>query len=193
MATLEDKTIKCADCGEEFLFTVGEQEFYREHGLTNFPTRCRGCREARKARRPDHGRAASHGGHGAGRERETHRAVCANCGAETEVPFAPTAGRPVYCRTCFQASKRSAPAPARHANAARPARVSSGGRQEGVVKWFNAAKGFGFIQTADGEDIYLHSSAIQGEGHRGLTEGDHVAFDIGDSGKGKQATNVTKV
>ena len=52
MATLEDKTIKCVDCGQDFLFTVGEQEFYREHGLTHAPTRCRGCRENRKAQRP---------------------------------------------------------------------------------------------------------------------------------------------
>jgi CxxC-x17-CxxC domain-containing protein len=96
MATLEDKTILCADCGEEFLFTAGEQEFYREHRLTNLPTRCRGCREARKARKPE----ARMGG--ARPVRELHKTVCAECGAETEVPFAPSAARPVYCRDCFR-------------------------------------------------------------------------------------------
>ena len=205
MATLEDKTIKCVDCGEEFLFTIGEQEFYREHGLTNFPTRCRRCREARKANRGD--RAGSHGGSGA---REMHKAVCANCGTETLVPFAPTAGRPVYCRDCFQQqNERRAPGVAgrssgpRHSpmSASRPASsseshtiaVSAEGRNQGAVKWFNSAKGFGFIQTDSGEDVFVHFSAIQGDGYRSLTEGDRVEFDVAEGGKGKQAANVTKI
>src|SRR5258706_1810632 len=163
MATLEDKTIKCVDCGEEFLFTVGEQEFYREHGSPNFRARCRGCREARKTSRSD--RTASHGGAGA---REMHKAVCANCGTETLVPFAPTAGRPVYCRDCFQQQNgrrsqtgaarssgprhgsTSGPRPAQ-ASAPRSTAVSIEGRIQGAVKWFNSSKGFGFIQSDSGE------------------------------------------
>ncbi len=190
MATLEDKTIKCVDCGEEFLFTVGEQEFYREHGLTNAPTRCKRCREARKAQRP--GRASGSRGGGRGRDREMHTVVCANCGAETQVPFVPTAGRPVYCRDCFQA-KRTGAASTSPASASGPAVVTSNGRRHGEVKWFNTSKGYGFIQSEDGEDVFVHFSAIQGDGYRGLTGGDRVEFDVVESGKGKQAANVVKV
>src|SRR5262245_46356821 len=102
MATLEDKTIKCVDCGEDFIFTVGEQEFYREKGLTHWPTRCKRCREARKTQRGDRPAGAGGGGGGGGGGRgprpvrQMYTAICANCGAETQVPFAPTSGRPVY-------------------------------------------------------------------------------------------------
>lgn len=61
MATGEDKSITCVDCGQEFIFSAGEQAFYRERGLTNEPTRCKSCRDARKANRGD-----SHGGGGGG-------------------------------------------------------------------------------------------------------------------------------
>ena len=189
MATLEDKTIKCVDCGEDFLFTVGEQEFYREHGLTNFPTRCRRCRDARKASRGERGTAPRGGGGG----REMHKAVCANCGAETEVPVAPTSGRPVYCRSCFQQGNgRRSPGGAGRSHAPRVT-VSSEGRGHGAVKWFNTTKGFGFIQSDLGDELFVHFSAIQGEGYRSLTEGDRVEFDVVEGGKGKQAANVTKV
>src|SRR5262245_26865844 len=112
MASTEDKSITCVDCGEEFLFTAGEQAFYRERGLTNEPTRCKNCREKRKA-----GRGASGGGGGGGygggggggsygrSEKQMYAATCSNCGRDTEVPFMPTAGRPVLCRDCFNASK----------------------------------------------------------------------------------------
>jgi len=189
IATLEDKTIKCVDCGEDFLFTVGEQEFYREHGLTNFPTRCRRCRDARKASRGERGSAPRASGGG----KEMHKAVCANCGAETEVPFAPTAGRPVYCRSCFQQGNgRRSPAGAGRSHSPRVT-VSSEGRGHGAVKWFNTSKGFGFIQSDVGDELFVHFSAIQGEGYRSLTEGDRVEFDVVQGGKGKQAANVTKV
>lgn len=89
----EDKTLTCKDCGREFVFSASEQEFYAEKGFENEPGRCPECRSARKANR---------GGFGARRPRQMHKATCAECGQETEVPFQPTGDRPVYCRDCFQ-------------------------------------------------------------------------------------------
>ena len=63
---------------------------------------------------------------------------------------------------------------------------------QGKVKWFNQKKGFGFIQREDGDDVFVHYSAIQGEGFKTLDEGDTVEFDIVDSDKGLQAANVTR-
>ncbi len=83
----EDKTLVCKECGAEFVFTAGEQEFYAEKGFVNEPQRCKACRDARKnAARP---------------EREMHTAICANCGKEAKVPFKPREDRPVYCSECF--------------------------------------------------------------------------------------------
>jgi CspA family cold shock protein len=61
------------------------------------------------------------------------------------------------------------------------------------VKWFNEAKGYGFIERAEGGDLFVHYSAIQGSGFRTLTEGQLVEFDIVDGPKGKQAANVVKL
>jgi cold shock protein len=66
-------------------------------------------------------------------------------------------------------------------------------RVTGTVKWFNSAKGFGFISREGGEDVFVHFSAIQGGGFRELTEGQMVEFTIERGPKGLQATNVTKV
>ena len=85
---LEDKTLVCRDCGQEFIFTAGEQEFFSTHGLQSEPTRCRQCRALRRRER-------------AGETRQMYPAVCASCGAECEVPFEPRSGRPVYCDECF--------------------------------------------------------------------------------------------
>jgi CxxC-x17-CxxC domain-containing protein len=93
---LEEKTLRCRDCGQEFVFTVGEQEFYASHGLQNDPSRCPQCRAARRRSRNGDG----------GRPRQMHTVTCADCGAETQVPFEPTEGRPVYCRDCYTKQKK---------------------------------------------------------------------------------------
>ena len=83
----EDKTLVCKECGNEFVFTAGEQEFYAERGFQNEPQRCKACRDARKnsARGP----------------REFFTATCGRCGGEAKVPFQPKTDRPVYCSECF--------------------------------------------------------------------------------------------
>ena len=94
---LEDKTLECRDCGTEFAFTSGEQEFYQEKGLLHEPSRCPSCRSARRQT----------GGYGSSQPRTMYPVVCDECGKETEVPFQPTQGKPVYCRECFQLHKNS--------------------------------------------------------------------------------------
>ena len=83
----EDRNLTCKECGQEFVFTAGEQEFYAERGFMNEPQRCKVCRDARKA---------SGGG-----VREYFTATCAACGGEAKVPFEPKTDRPVYCSECF--------------------------------------------------------------------------------------------
>lgn len=77
----EDKTLVCKDCGNEFVFTAGEQEFYAERGFTNEPKRCKACRDAKRGGAPR-------------QEREMFTAVCDSCGGEARVPFQPREGRP---------------------------------------------------------------------------------------------------
>ncbi|MBB3108235.1 CspA family cold shock protein [Paenibacillus phyllosphaerae] len=64
---------------------------------------------------------------------------------------------------------------------------------KGTVKWFNAEKGYGFIQVENGDDVFVHYSAIQGEGFKTLEEGQSVQFDITQGNRGPQAANVTKL
>jgi CxxC-x17-CxxC domain-containing protein len=109
-----DKTFTCRDCGMDFVFTSGEQEFYAQKGFTNEPTRCPSCRQQRKA---SNGRSGGYdsrdssdssrgGGYGRG-EREMHSATCASCGKEALVPFVPRGDKPVYCSDCYQQQRQS--------------------------------------------------------------------------------------
>ena len=90
----EDKTLVCRDCGNEFVFTAGEQAFYAEKGFQNEPTRCKGCRDSRKSSRSN------------GENREMYETVCAECGRPTRVPFVPKNDRPIYCSECFAARRQ---------------------------------------------------------------------------------------
>ena len=102
---LSDQILHCRDCNQEFVFTVGEQEFYASHRLTNTPSRCPSCRAARKGQ--------SSGGYGGGRNsggsfrereaRQMYTAICSSCGNEAQVPFQPRGDKPVYCSDCYQA------------------------------------------------------------------------------------------
>ena len=97
----DDKILTCRDCGQEFVFSASEQEFFAEKGFTNEPGRCPQCRAAKKAQtRPS-------GGYNTRQEREMFPAICANCGRETTVPFRPSGDKPVYCRECFQSMPRN--------------------------------------------------------------------------------------
>jgi CxxC-x17-CxxC domain-containing protein len=129
-----DKTLTCRDCGTQFVFTAGEQEFYAQKGFTNEPTRCPSCRQARKqggggrggggyGDRDSYGGGGGYGdrdsygggrrsggggrGFGGGGEREMHSVTCASCGREAKVPFIPRGDKPVYCDDCFQQQRRS--------------------------------------------------------------------------------------
>ena len=90
----EDKTLICKECGNEFVFTAGEQEFYASKGFENEPQRCKACRDARKN--------AVRG------ERKMFVGVCSECGNEAKVPFEPTGDRPIYCSECFSKIKEQA-------------------------------------------------------------------------------------
>ena len=93
-----DRTLTCKECGTEFPFTASEQAFYAEKGFQNDPSRCPSCRSARKQSRRMDGESRQN--------REMFTVICSSCGQETQVPFNPTAGRPVYCRDCFQQNRR---------------------------------------------------------------------------------------
>ncbi len=95
--TLTDKTLVCGDCGQEFTFSAGEQEFFASRGLQNEPKRCPQCRSSRRAARGEGGGSSP---------RQAHTAICAACGVETTVPFEPRQDRPVYCKDCYTKMKR---------------------------------------------------------------------------------------
>ena len=95
----QDRILTCRDCGQEFTFTAGEQEFFASKGLTNAPSRCPECRKARRSSQSSGQRPRSTG--------EQYEAICASCGKETTVPFLPREDRPVYCSDCFQEQRAS--------------------------------------------------------------------------------------
>ncbi len=120
--TFTDRTLNCADCGQEFTFTASEQQFYADRQFSE-PRRCQACRAVRKASRGSTGGGSGYasdsygsgGGYGGGNggyssggsggygraPREMHSATCANCGREALVPFRPSGVKPVYCSDCF--------------------------------------------------------------------------------------------
>lgn len=93
-----DKSIKCSDCGCTFTFSASEQELFAQRGYSNDPKRCQSCRAIRKAQSND---TSSYGAP----RRQMFPVVCASCGKQTEVPFEPRGGRPVYCRDCYTRDK----------------------------------------------------------------------------------------
>ena len=193
MTNGEDQRIKCVDCGEEFLFTAGEQAFYASKGLTNAPIRCKKCRDARKQQRSEAGSGVRGG---AGGPREMHTANCSDCGTETQVPFVPVSGRPIYCRDCYEShrpGRGGRPGRAGRTSAAQPVSLEGAQHSQGEVKWFNEAKGFGFIHDDSGEEVFVHFSAILGDGFKSLAQGDRVEFDVVPGPKGKQAANVMRI
>ncbi len=131
---MSDRTLTCRDCNQDFTFTAGEQDFYTQRGFSD-PQRCPDCRAARKTQRNQSGGGSYGGGYSSGGydnndggyssgggyrsggggggyssgPRTLYPAVCSECGKETEVPFNPTPGKPVYCRECFQSRKSSSP------------------------------------------------------------------------------------
>jgi CxxC-x17-CxxC domain-containing protein len=127
-----DKNLVCADCGQEFVFTARDQEFYAGRGFSE-PRRCPSCRAAKKAQRDaSGGGAGSYGGYSAAGgysaggysggggggyssgggygsrdrgPRQMFTATCSNCGNEAQLPFRPTNGKPVYCSDCFRSMR----------------------------------------------------------------------------------------
>ena len=91
-----EKTLSCADCNSDFVFTIGEQEFYAERGFQNEPKRCKECRNNRRSSRQS-----------SSKDREMVSVVCDDCGSKTEVPFTPVNGKPVYCKECYQLHRSS--------------------------------------------------------------------------------------
>ena len=94
-----DRVLKCSDCGSDFIFTAGEQLFFSDRQFKNDPKRCKLCKAKRAGlgRSPDGVVTAA-----LPLSRTETRTKCSACGVETTVPFKPTQGRPVFCRSCFQ-------------------------------------------------------------------------------------------
>jgi len=100
-AEYQDQSIKCVDCNENFIWTSGEQAFFHDKGLKNEPKRCKPCKQAKNERLAAITAAQTSGI----RQRVEVSVRCAQCGQQTTVPFYPSQGRPVYCRSCFLAGR----------------------------------------------------------------------------------------
>jgi len=83
----QDEQLTCEDCGKEFTFTAGEQEFYAEKGLVNKPKRCPECRKSRRVKQRS--------------KRKMYEVTCSACGCQTQVPFKPIEGKEVFCKECY--------------------------------------------------------------------------------------------
>src|ERR1017187_7146901 len=97
-----DQTLRCRECGVDFIWTEGEQQFFSSKGLTNPPSRCPSCRAARKAAGMGGGGYGGGGGGGgrSGGPRQMFEVTCAGCGGIARVPFQPRGDKPVYCSEC---------------------------------------------------------------------------------------------
>jgi len=104
-----DRTLTCADCGNPFTFSAGDQAFHQEKGFNNEPRRCPTCRAAKRAERNGEGSYSGSSGYsgGYGGQREMFSVICSQCGKEAQVPFQPTGNRPVYCSDCFRSQRSS--------------------------------------------------------------------------------------
>jgi CxxC-x17-CxxC domain-containing protein len=100
----QDRNILCVDCNEEFVWTAGEQVFFHDKGLKNEPKRCKPCKQAKNERLSAIAAAQAAGV----RQRIEVSVNCAQCHQQTTVPFYPSQGRPVFCRSCFLASRGAA-------------------------------------------------------------------------------------
>ena len=89
----QDETLTCRECGNEFVFSAGEQAFYKQKGFLNKPKMCKACRDAKK----NAGKAP----------REYFETTCAECGGVAKVTFQPSSDRPVYCSACFEKRKNA--------------------------------------------------------------------------------------
>jgi CxxC-x17-CxxC domain-containing protein len=104
-----DLLLTCSDCGQEFVFTAGEQQFFQERGYSS-PRRCKPCRQAKQSsagggagHAPAHApHDGGYGGGGGGGMSTGTTVVCASCGQTTTVPFEPRGDRPVYCKSCYR-------------------------------------------------------------------------------------------
>lgn len=92
-STFQDQTLVCKECGKQFVWTAGEQEFYKQKGFDNPPFRCADCRQAKKAQRMT--------------ARTMTKITCERCGKEDEVPFVPRKGTGVLCRTCYSEQRQN--------------------------------------------------------------------------------------
>ena len=101
--SFQDKTLTCSDCNNSFTFSAEEQEQFQSRGYTNEPKRCPECRQARKSER--YGNSGN--SYGNSFPRRMFSVICSDCGKETEVPFEPSQGRPVYCSDCYRKVRAS--------------------------------------------------------------------------------------
>ena len=109
----ENKSLQCSDCGATFVFSAEEQDQFATRGYTNEPKRCPSCRQTRKAKQFGNN-GSSYGNSGSSYGTNNYRPVrqmfpakCSDCGKDTEVPFEPRTGRPVYCSDCYRKVKLS--------------------------------------------------------------------------------------